>query len=139
MPAILDYKCPNCGGNIKFDPSNQQFKCENCDSVFTSEQLKSYSDMINAAEQKSNYEFVPVSDGAVMDNMNGYICKSCGAQLITDETSSASSCPYCGNPTMPAIWLRDSSTGKYSRIPLSPAEKKSQQILFLRDGYTFEF
>ncbi|MBP3508495.1 S-layer homology domain-containing protein [Oscillibacter sp.] len=46
---------------------------------------------------------------------------------------------YCGNPTMPAIWLRDSSTGKYSRIPLSPAEKKSQQILFLRDGYTFEF
>lgn len=100
MPAILDYKCPNCGGNIKFDPSNQQFKCENCDSVFTSEQLKSYSDMINACEQKSNYEFVSASGGAVMDNVNGYICKSCGAQLITDETSSASECPYCGNPVV---------------------------------------
>ena len=46
---------------------------------------------------------------------------------------------YCGDPTMPTTRLIDTPSGTYAHIPLSPAEKKSQQILFLRDGYTFEF
>lgn len=46
---------------------------------------------------------------------------------------------YCGDPTMPAIWLRDSADGHQSTIHLSKAEKDTQQILLLRDGYTFTF
>ena len=46
---------------------------------------------------------------------------------------------YCGNPAKSKVMLKDSESGKYSNIPLSPEEKESQQILFLRDGYTFEF
>lgn len=29
-----------------------------------------------------------------------YNCPSCGAQLICDATTAATSCPYCGNPTV---------------------------------------
>lgn len=32
--------------------------------------------------------------------MRAYSCPSCGAQLICDETTAATSCPYCGNPTI---------------------------------------
>lgn len=32
--------------------------------------------------------------------MRAYTCPSCGAQLICDETTAATSCPYCGNPTV---------------------------------------
>ena len=32
--------------------------------------------------------------------MKAYSCPSCGAELICDETTAATSCPYCGNPTV---------------------------------------
>ena len=34
------------------------------------------------------------------DAMRAYSCPSCGAELICDETTAATSCPYCGNPTV---------------------------------------
>ena len=40
---------------------------------------------------------------------------------------------YCGDPTMPAVWLRDSADGHQSTIHLSDAEKDTQQILLLRE------
>lgn len=46
---------------------------------------------------------------------------------------------YCGDPTMPRVWLRESESGTYSYIPLSDAEKATQKILFIREGYTLEF
>ena len=46
---------------------------------------------------------------------------------------------YCGDPTMPTVGLRDSADGHQSTIHLSKAEKDTQQILLLRDGYTFTF
>ncbi len=27
-----------------------------------------------------------------------YQCKSCGGEIVGDESMAASSCPYCGNP-----------------------------------------
>ena len=32
--------------------------------------------------------------------MRAYNCPSCGAELICDETTAATSCPYCGNPAV---------------------------------------
>lgn len=33
-------------------------------------------------------------------NMKVYNCPSCGAELICEGTTGATSCPYCGNPTV---------------------------------------
>jgi len=33
-------------------------------------------------------------------NMKAYNCPSCGAELICEGTTGATSCPYCGNPTV---------------------------------------
>lgn len=30
----------------------------------------------------------------------GYICSSCGAELISDGTVAVTTCPYCGNPAV---------------------------------------
>ena len=32
--------------------------------------------------------------------MKAYNCPSCGAELICDASTAATSCPYCGNPTV---------------------------------------
>ena len=38
--------------------------------------------------------------GELSANVRSYNCPSCGAELICDATTAASSCPYCGNPTI---------------------------------------
>ena len=38
--------------------------------------------------------------GADADGMKAYNCPSCGAELICDASTAATSCPYCGNPTV---------------------------------------
>lgn len=38
--------------------------------------------------------------GAEADGLKVYGCPSCGAELICDESTAATSCPYCGNPTV---------------------------------------
>ena len=38
--------------------------------------------------------------GADAEGMKVYNCPSCGAQLICDETTAATACPYCDNPTI---------------------------------------
>ena len=32
--------------------------------------------------------------------MRAYSCPSCGAELLCDDTTAATACPYCGNPTV---------------------------------------
>jgi DNA-directed RNA polymerase subunit RPC12/RpoP len=38
--------------------------------------------------------------GEDADGMKVYNCPSCGAELICDATTAATSCPYCDNPTI---------------------------------------
>lgn len=37
---------------------------------------------------------------ADVDNMVAYNCPSCGAQLMVDQVTAVTSCPYCGNNTV---------------------------------------
>ena len=36
--SAVSYKCPNCGGELIFDPQTQKYKCEYCFSYFTEDQ-----------------------------------------------------------------------------------------------------
>lgn len=38
--------------------------------------------------------------GAEGEGLRAYNCPSCGAELICDATTAATSCPYCANPTI---------------------------------------
>ena len=38
--------------------------------------------------------------GELGANVRTFNCPSCGAELVCDMTTAASSCPYCGNPTI---------------------------------------
>ena len=38
--------------------------------------------------------------GSDAAHMRAYNCTTCGAELLCDETTAATSCPYCGNPTV---------------------------------------
>lgn len=95
----LTYKCPNCGGGLVFDPSSGQFKCEFCLSKFTEEELKQhFPGQTEPDAAESAEESKPEQDDEFAAHSMAYRCPSCGAEIITDDTTAATFCYYCHNP-----------------------------------------
>lgn len=101
--SLQEFKCPNCGGAIGFDSGEQKLVCPYCDSIIDVEALK-YLDESLGQEQESEamswaYEGEEWS-GNEQEGMAVYSCRSCGAEIIGDETTGASICPFCDNPVV---------------------------------------
>ena len=103
MSVLQEYKCPCCGGAIEFDSKSQKMKCPFCGTEFDIEALKSYDEGLkNDAEDNIEWE---TSAGAEWQNgetdgLKSYVCKSCGGEIVGDENTAATSCPFCGNPVV---------------------------------------
>ena len=48
---LIEYKCPNCGGAIRFDTAAQKMKCPYCDTEFDMDTLKDYDNILNGDEK----------------------------------------------------------------------------------------
>ena len=86
MPALLEYECPACGGGLEFDPLLQKVKCPYCESEFDVADLKGKD--------------VPSAEQPQQEQMNTYICKSCGGEILCDDSTAATHCPYCDSPVV---------------------------------------
>ena len=104
---VTNYQCPNCTGPLHFVGESGQLVCDHCDTQFevaAIEQL--YADKEQAAAAAGGDPQWNLSSAgsewsaAEAAQMRGYSCPSCGAEIICDETTAATSCPYCGNPTI---------------------------------------
>ncbi len=93
MSTTVTYSCPNCGAGLSFHAEKQAFCCEFCLSEFTKEQLTN-----EGADEKADEE--QRKDEAYCDSMKAYVCNSCGAEVIADETTAADICCYCHNPVV---------------------------------------
>jgi DNA-directed RNA polymerase subunit RPC12/RpoP len=103
MANLLEYKCPACGGAIKFDSGIQKMKCPFCDTEFEMETLRAFDEELKKeAPDDINWK-TPAgeqwADGEI-DNMTVYVCKSCGGEIVVDKTTSATACPFCDNPVV---------------------------------------
>lgn len=101
--ATLTYKCPNCDGGLQFDPKTQDFACEYCLSHFTQTQL----DALNPALEKESTSALPKDTPVQQKESQGeahyavvYSCPSCGAEVVTEDTTAATFCYYCHNPVV---------------------------------------
>jgi len=102
MADLLQFKCPCCGGAIAFDPNTQKVKCPYCGNEYDMDTLKSYDEALNAkpTDMKWKTDAQQPIDPTLAEGMVSYTCKSCGAQIVTDPQTAATSCPYCGNPVV---------------------------------------
>lgn len=101
--SLQEFKCPNCGGAIEFDSGEQKMVCPYCDSVMDVEALKDLDEAL-ANEQKTEaidwgYEGTEWS-GDEQQGMAVYSCRSCGGEIIGEETLGATACPFCNNPVV---------------------------------------
>ncbi len=102
---ITSYKCPNCGATLQFSAAVGEMTCEYCDSVLDVAAVIDYNNATGKAEkEKDETEDIPAyddmpeaEDGWDDDGMDVYVCPFCGAEIVTDETTAASKCPYCDN------------------------------------------
>jgi len=101
LANLQEYKCPCCGGAITFDSTLQKMKCPFCDTEYEMETLSAYDDVLkNAQADKMKWKNDAGSewqDGET-DGLRVYVCQSCGGEIVAEETTAASSCPYCDNP-----------------------------------------
>lgn len=103
MAVLQEYKCPCCGGAIAFDSSIQKMKCPYCDTEFEMEALAGYdSELKNTKEDDMSWENSAGSEWreGEADGLRSFVCKSCGGEIVGDENTAATSCPFCGNPVV---------------------------------------
>ena len=108
--AGVTYKCLNCGSYLRFRPELQKWKCDSCDSEYDEKTL-----LEKAAEYEHDHEHDHEHEhaeetagrqetaGDAGDSAHSqvmYHCPSCGSAVITDETTVATNCYYCGNPVI---------------------------------------
>ena len=103
MSDVIEYKCPACGGKLEFDSSSQKMKCPFCESEFEVDSIKDHDNCLENIKD-DDMKWDSISGGewqqGEAENMKVYKCKSCGGEIITDQTTSASKCPYCDNPVV---------------------------------------
>ena len=101
--ALQEYKCPCCGGAIAFDSTLQKMKCPYCDTEFEVEALRGYDEDL---KQEGSDKLEWNTDAGVQwsenetSTLRTYVCNSCGGEIICDEDTAATSCPYCDNPVV---------------------------------------
>ena len=104
-----NYQCPSCTGPLHYDGAAGRLQCDYCGSSFDPAEIeKLYAEKEQQAASQPETgsdtgEWQSSADedwGTDADKMRVYSCPSCGAQLICEETTAATSCPYCGNPTV---------------------------------------
>ena len=106
------YQCPSCTGPLQFDGKTGKLICEYCGSVYDVKEIEAlFADKnkkaAEAAEGRPGDAAGEVSAaelehawGADAAKMRAYSCTSCGAELICEQSTAATICPYCSNPTI---------------------------------------
>ena len=103
MAVLQEFKCPCCDGAIEFDSNLQKMKCPYCSSEFDMETLKAYDQELSSVPQENmtwdtaaGTEWTP----GETEGLRVYTCNTCGGEIVADETTGASECPFCGNPVV---------------------------------------
>lgn len=100
---VTNYQCPGCTAPLRFSPEQGKVVCDYCESTYDASEIEAlYREKdARAAEAQPESHWEPAGAGQRWEaDMRGYNCPSCGAELICDENTAATCCPYCGNPAI---------------------------------------
>lgn len=110
MPTqVTNYKCPSCTGPLHYSGNTGKLECDFCGSSYDVAEIEAlYAEKNEKATQAAAQAEAAATQkddqagGAEWgaDDMKAYSCPSCGAELLCDQSTAATSCPYCGNPTV---------------------------------------
>jgi len=87
------FPCPNCGGQLKWDPSHVEMRCPYCDSLVPVPARTGYK--VSEHDLESFLADHPKARGygATMDR---FACRQCGASVHMSTGRRDLTCPFCG-------------------------------------------
>ena len=103
---------------LRYDGASGLLQCDYCGKSHTPESIEHYyQENLQQAEQAALEAVEAEAEAAAAGHLDAdyasddtwdaenegmklYQCPSCGAQIICDATTAATSCPYCGNPSV---------------------------------------
>ncbi len=91
------YICPCCGAPLAYDSKSAKLKCDSCGNAYELDAME------NANDQQGGVEFEISADTFAEGSdqrMQAFTCSACGAELMTEDTTTATECPYCGSPAI---------------------------------------
>ena len=111
---VITYKCPNCGGDLTFDPASGKYKCEYCLSSFTQEEAERANpkaaealngeDDAAGAQEASDAQKESSTEETKGETEQGeavvYTCPNCGAGVICDSLTASTRCHFCHTPVI---------------------------------------
>lgn len=129
MPTqVTNYQCPACTGPLHYSAKSGKLACDYCGSSFDVAEIEALyarkeaeaaaakqaadakaeaaqaakAEAAEAAAASGGWDTSDLSRdwGAEADGLCVYSCPSCGAELICDQSTAATACPYCGNPAI---------------------------------------
>ena len=129
MPTqVTNYQCPACTGPLHYSAKSGKLECDYCGSSFDVAEIETLyarkeaeataakqaadakaeaaqaakAEAAEAAAASGGWDTSDLSRdwGAEADGLRVYSCPSCGAELICDQSTAATACPYCGNPAI---------------------------------------
>ena len=125
-----NYQCPACTGPLRFDSASGKLCCDYCGSTYDVAQVEAlYGEKQARADKAAEAAEKAASSGSVWGemetgNLSSRTCTSCGAELVCGPETAATTCPYCGNPTV----LGGQLSGKlkpadFVRVPVDGSSK----------------
>ena len=103
MAVLQQYKCPCCDGAIEFSSAAQKMKCPYCDTEFEMETILAYDQELQQ-DTDDDMSWDTAAGGewteGEAEGLRVYICQTCAGEIVADEHTGATSCPYCGNPVV---------------------------------------
>lgn len=84
-------KCPGCSSNMIYNPDIKGLICKNCGGIYKA------SDLTIISESRA-YDEGELTD--INDKQNEITCNNCGAHIVADKNTSATTCAFCGSPAL---------------------------------------
>ena len=97
--SLVAYQCPCCGAPLEYGAGSGKLECRACGNSYELDAMEA----MQASEEKGGIQFSMPTEGfgeQEAAQMQAYICQGCGAELMTEDTTTATQCPYCGSPTI---------------------------------------
>lgn len=100
----VEYRCPNCDGILAFESGTQNLTCQFCSTDFEVQTVLDYNEVIQSIEgEELEWETYGADSGSgswseeETKHLISYICQSCSGEIITEQSTAVTSCPYCDN------------------------------------------
>ena len=122
--STIAYQCPCCGAPLAYGAESGKLECGACGNSYELDALEA----MNEPQQTDGIRFdMPTEtfDESEAAQMRAYICQGCGAELMTEETTTATECPYCGSPSVLPERI-DSAVKPELVIPFTVTKEQAQ-------------